>query len=94
MSAGEAALPAPPAPPAPPRRPTARADEQPQPERRRFPGAQFVSECWGELKKVEWPNQKQIIQATVVVLVACTIVGTYLWVVDLVIRPLVEKVFL
>jgi preprotein translocase subunit SecE len=93
VTAGEAALPG--GPPAPPPRPTARADEQAQPERRhRLPLAQFISECWGELKKVEWPNQKQVIQATVVVLIACAIVGTYLWLADLVFRPLVEKVFL
>jgi preprotein translocase subunit SecE len=93
VTAGEAALPG--GPPAPPPRPTARADEQPQPERRhRFPGAQFVSESWGELRKVEWPTQKQVIQATVVVLVACIIVGTYLWLADLVFKPLVQKVFL
>jgi preprotein translocase subunit SecE len=93
VTAGEAALPG--GPPPPPPRPTARADEQPQPEpKRRLPGAQFVSESWGELKKVEWPTQKQIIQATVVVLVACIIVGTYLWLADLVFKPLVEKVFI
>jgi preprotein translocase subunit SecE len=93
VSAGEAALPG--GPPAPPRRPTARAEEQPQPERgHRLPGAQFISESWGELKKVEWPTQKQVIQATVVVLIACTIVGTYLWLADLVFKPLVQKVFL
>ena len=93
VGAGEAALPG--GPPAPPPRPTARADEQPQPERRhRLPGAQFISESWGELKKVEWPTQKQIIQATVVVIVAFAIVGTYLWLADLVFKPLVEKVFL
>jgi preprotein translocase subunit SecE len=93
VNAGEAALPG--GPPPPPPRPTARAEEQPQPERKhRLPGAQFISESWGELKKVEWPTQKQIIQATVVVLVACIIVGTYLWLADLVFKPLVEKVFL
>jgi preprotein translocase subunit SecE len=93
MGAGEAALPG--GPPAPPRKPTARAEEQPQPEReRRVPGAQFVAECWAELKKVDWPTQKQVIQATVVVLIACVIVGTFLWLADLVFRPLVEKVFL
>jgi preprotein translocase subunit SecE len=93
VGAGEAALPG--GPPAPPRRPTARAGDQPQPDREQhLPGVQFVSESWGELKKVEWPTQKQIIQATVVVLIACAIVGTYLWVADLVFKPLVEKVFL
>ena len=93
VTAGEAALPG--GPPSPPPRPTARAGDQPQPDReRKLPGMQFVSESWGELKKVEWPTQKQVIQATVVVLIACTIVGVYLWAADLVFKPLVEKVFL
>jgi preprotein translocase subunit SecE len=69
------------------------AAEAPRAERH-FPGAQFIAESWGELKKVEWPTQSQIIQATVVVLIACAIVGVYLWAADLVIKPLVEKVFL
>jgi preprotein translocase subunit SecE len=54
----------------------------------------FVSESWGELKKVEWPSQSQVIQATAVVLIACVIVGVYLWGADLVFKRLVEHVFL
>ncbi len=42
----------------------------------------FVNESAAELKKVEWPGQNQVIQGTVVVLVACVIVGTYLWLND------------
>jgi preprotein translocase SecE subunit len=42
----------------------------------------FVHESWAELKKVEWPSQNQVVQGTVVVLVACLIVGTYLWLND------------
>jgi preprotein translocase subunit SecE len=61
---------------------------------RRLPGTRFIGESWAELKKVEWPTQSQIIQATVVVLIACTIVGVYLWGADLVLRRLVEQVFL
>ena len=38
----------------------------------------FIKESAAELKKVEWPGQNQVIQGTVVVLVACIIVGTYL----------------
>jgi preprotein translocase subunit SecE len=92
VTAGEAALPG--GPPPPPPRPTARADEQPQPEpKRRLPGAQFVSESWGELKKVEWPGQNQLIQGVVVVLLACLIVGTFLYTCDLVFKRLVEQVF-
>jgi preprotein translocase subunit SecE len=51
----------------------------------------FIGECIAELKKVEWPGQKQVITGTVVVIVACTIVGLYLWGVDLIMKPLVER---
>jgi len=64
---------------------------------RHIPGAggkRFVAEAWAELKKVEWPGQSQLIQGVVVVLVACIIVGIYLWGADQVFKPLVQKVFL
>ena len=54
----------------------------------------FVNESVGELKKVEWPGQNQVIQGTVVVLIACLIVGTYLWLNDQVWKEFVEKVLL
>jgi len=54
----------------------------------------FVQESWAELKKVEWPGQNQVIQGTVVVLVACVIVGIYLWLNDQAWKYVVEKVLL
>jgi preprotein translocase SecE subunit len=54
----------------------------------------FIGECWAELQKVDWPNQKQVITGSVVVLVACTIVGTYLWIIDLIIKPLINNVLI
>ena len=54
----------------------------------------FISECWAELKKVDWPNQRQVMTGTVVVIIACAIVGTYLWLLDLGIQPLVERLLL
>jgi preprotein translocase SecE subunit len=54
----------------------------------------FGTESVAELKKVEWPGQNQVIQGTVVVLVACVIVGTYLWLNDQVWKQFVEKVLL
>src|SRR5436190_6556142 len=63
----------------------------------RAPGSRarrFVAESWAELKKVEWPNQSQLIQGVVVVLVACIVVGLYLWGADQVFKPLVQKVLL
>jgi preprotein translocase subunit SecE len=100
MGAGEAALPG--GPPAPPRRPTARAvpDRRPEPrherEPRSLPGGgvrRFISESWGELKKVEWPGQNQLIQGVVVVLIACLIVGVFLYGADIVFKHLVQRVF-
>jgi preprotein translocase subunit SecE len=94
---GEAALPAPPAPSR--KSAAARGPARPQPARepRAIPGSgsrRFVFESWAELKKVEWPTQKQLIQGVVVVLIACFIVGIYLWGADLVFKRLVHDVFL
>ena len=64
---------------------------------RRFPGsgfADFVGESWAELKKVEWPGQPQLIQGTVVVLIACLIVGVYLFLADEIFRRFVQHVLL
>ena len=101
MTAGEAALPG--GPPAPPRRPTARAQPQPSREPRREPRREltvpgggvrrFVSESWGELKKVEWPGQNQLIQGVAVVLVACLIVGVFLYGCDLLFKHVVKSLF-
>jgi preprotein translocase SecE subunit len=54
----------------------------------------FIRESIGELKKVEWPNRAQVIQGTIVVIVACAIVGAYLWGADQVLRPFVRDVLL
>ena len=54
----------------------------------------FVAESWAELKKVEWPGQNQVIQGTVVVLIACLVVGSYLYLNDIVWKHVVSKVFL
>ncbi len=54
----------------------------------------FIRESWGELKKVEWPGRSQVTQGVVVVLIACAIVGTYLYAADQAFRPLVRQLFL
>jgi preprotein translocase SecE subunit len=70
---------------------------QPQPQ---GPGPEerhrsnFIAESWAELKKVEWPTQNQVLQGTVVVLVACIVVGTYLYLNDQVWKQVVSKLLL
>jgi preprotein translocase SecE subunit len=81
------------------RGPVARRAQQPQQRpsgevehrRSRFG---FVHESWAELKKVDWPGQNQVIQGTVVVLIACLVVGAFLYVNDLVWKRVVENVLL
>ena len=58
------------------------------------PRGQFIRECIAELRKVDWPNRAQTFQGTVVVIIACAIVGLYLWGLDQIIRPLVDRVLL
>jgi preprotein translocase subunit SecE len=95
--AGEAALPG--GPPAPPPRPTARAESRPEPAREpraaRIGGVRgFVGESIAELKKVEWPTQNQLIQGVVVVLIACVIVGVFLYTCDFIFKRFVQQVLL
>jgi preprotein translocase SecE subunit len=54
----------------------------------------FVHESIAELKKVEWPGQNQVVQGTVVVLIACLIVGVYLWLNDQLWKHFVSQVLL
>jgi len=63
---------------------------RPEPRRR----GSFVRESWAELLKVDWPNRAQVIQGTLVVLIACAVVGAFLWGADQALRPLVREVLL
>jgi preprotein translocase subunit SecE len=54
----------------------------------------FLAESWAELQKVEWPGQRQVMQGTAVVIVACVIVGTYLFGLDQILKRFVQNVLL
>jgi preprotein translocase SecE subunit len=54
----------------------------------------FVKESWGELQKVDWPGRAQVVQGTIVVIIACVIVGAYLYGADQALRPLVRNLLL
>jgi len=54
----------------------------------------FLVESWGELRKVEWPSQSHVIQGTVVVLIACVILGTFIYVADIASKYLVHNFLL
>jgi preprotein translocase SecE subunit len=70
---------------------------KPSSDGHRAPGGgirRFVVESWGELQKVDWPGQQQLIQGTAVVLIACLITGLYLFLCDELFRRLVQHVLL
>jgi preprotein translocase subunit SecE len=60
--------------------------------RRETQRGSFVRESYAELRKVEWPDQRQVTTGTVVVIIACAITGAYLWINDLVWQRVVEAI--
>jgi preprotein translocase SecE subunit len=75
--------------------PKAEAGVERQSEGRRgIWGVRFIREAIAELKKVEWPSQQQTVSGTAVVIVACLIVGTFLYVNDRVWSYVVQHVLL
>jgi len=50
----------------------------------------FFRGVWAELKKVHWPNQKQLITYTYVVLVATLTVAALIWVADSILSFLLD----
>ena len=90
-------------PASPPDRPVANGSDEPRPEpsaavqsesSRGIWGVRFIREAIAELKKVEWPTQQQVVSGTAVVLVACVLVGTYLYVNDRIWTYVVQHVLL
>jgi preprotein translocase subunit SecE len=75
-------------------RPAAQPQKQQTGRREARERGRFAREAVGELKKVEWPSRTQVITGTVVVIIACAIVGAYLYAADFVLKNLVEKVLI
>jgi preprotein translocase subunit SecE len=75
-------------------RPSQQPVKQQTGRRAEHPRGQFVRESVAELRKVDWPNRRQTFQGVVVVIIACVIVGAYLWGLDQIFRPLVDRVLL
>ncbi len=52
----------------------------------------FFADSWGELKKVRWPNRKELTSYTIVVLCTVVFVALYFWVLDIGISAIVEAI--
>lgn len=52
----------------------------------------FFADSWAELKKVRWPNRKELTSYTLVVLLTIVFVTIYFWLLDIGISSLVELI--
>ena len=62
------------------------------PRRRRGRVVTFLGHCVDELRRVQWPNRRQVGQATAVVLGFVVVAGGYLGLMDQVWQPLIEAI--
>ena len=52
----------------------------------------FLKACWAELQRVQWPDRKQVGQATAVVLGFVVIAGAFLGLADVVAQKIVNLI--
>ncbi len=62
------------------------------PRRKRGRFISFLGHCVDELRRVQWPNRRQVGQATTVVLGFVVIAGGYLGLLDALWQPLIEAI--
>jgi preprotein translocase subunit SecE len=62
------------------------------PRRKRNRFITFLGHCVDELRRVQWPNRRQVGQATAVVLGFVVIAGGYLGLLDALWQPLIEAI--
>ena len=65
-----------------PAAPERRRPAPPPPHRKRTTAKQFVREVRGELKKVAWPTGPEVVNSTVIVLVAVIVLTTLIFGMD------------
>jgi len=62
-----------------PRAPERKAQPQPAPNKEKVGPTQYFSEVRGELKKVAWPTKKEVVNSTMVVLIAIVVMTTLIF---------------
>ncbi len=56
-------------------------------------GRVFLVEVRNELRRVTWPSKKEVYAATIVVILFSIVLGTFLWIVDLILDRAVYTLF-
>ena len=66
---------------------------QAQEKRKRTGARQFLKEVRQELKKVDWPNRRELISYTIVVLATIVVTTTFVFVLDFFFSKAIFKLF-
>ena len=72
--------------------PSVREETAPRTGKPRARFIAFLGHCVDELRRVQWPDRKQVFQATAVVLGFVVIAGGYLGLMDAIFKPLVQAI--
>jgi preprotein translocase subunit SecE len=56
-------------------------------------GMRFLSEVRVELSRVTWPTRREVWATTVVVILTSMLFGVYLWVIDLGLSTVMDRIF-
>jgi preprotein translocase SecE subunit len=70
----------------------AKRQKQAAAERQRGGVIGFLSSCWAELKKVQWPDRDTLVQATAVTILFVAVAAAYLGALDGVFNYLIQKI--
>jgi preprotein translocase SecE subunit len=68
------------------------AQELQRPRKQRGKVITFLGHCVDELRRVQWPDRKQVGQATAVVLGFVVIAGSYLGLLDAIWKPVIQAI--
>lgn len=69
-----------------------RRQKQAAAERQRGGVLAFLSSCWAELKKVQWPDRETLVQATAVTIIFVAVAAAYLGALDSAFSFLIQKI--
>ena len=70
----------------------AKKQKQAQAQRQRGGVIGFLTSCWAELKKVQWPDRDTLVQATAVTIIFVAVAATYLGALDAAFNFLVKQI--
>ena len=66
-----------------PKAPASRAGAAPPHKEKRITPGEYLGEVRGEMRKVAWPTKKEVINSTIIVLIAVVVMTTLIFLFDL-----------